>query len=423
MRVNIVMWNAVATWRWDLPEDDVCGICQVHFDGTCPTCKYPGDDCSILSGKCGHNFHMHCILQWIKQDSAKGQCPMCRQKFEWTEQTNDTSVDTTQEPPDVCHAPPGPASASQSQSPPAVSADDALAGAEPSPPAPQQSSQHQQQPSFTSLFTLVTSSNHPNTQRQTTHHPIVHYIFANDNPEILTAALAQHHREADDEQDNDDADPDSENAPTDRAIVLDVVPTAANTGGGGGIGFKVAWASSLSPDWAVVSARVSRMEGGDGGGHGDGTTGRSSPPGALMLKIEGVSVDRSSSSSVAAAAAAAAAAAVGKGSTPPEGGELLSSGSGTRQQQQQQHHRQQQHQQLQQPATEEYTGLLQDFEKRMGVLRRVVETGEERQRRVAAISGELLGEEDATTTAGGGAAVAAALPSHSAARDQQDAKD
>ncbi|KAI1433882.1 putative anaphase promoting complex subunit Apc11 [Xylaria sp. CBS 124048] len=91
MKVKIKKWNAVATWRWDLPEDDVCGICQVHFDGTCPTCKYPGDDCSlhaylhlfVVSGRCGHNFHMHCIMEWIKQDSAKGQCPMCRQKFEW----------------------------------------------------------------------------------------------------------------------------------------------------------------------------------------------------------------------------------------------------------------------------------------------------------------------------------------------------
>ncbi|PBP26765.1 hypothetical protein BUE80_DR002256 [Diplocarpon rosae] len=116
MKVKIKKWNGVATWRWDIPDDDVCGICQVHFDGTCPTCKYPGDDCSLLSGKCGHNFHMviranasisyrtdwwqHCIVEWIKQDSSKGQCPMCRQsrcreyieqqsakflsEFEWT---------------------------------------------------------------------------------------------------------------------------------------------------------------------------------------------------------------------------------------------------------------------------------------------------------------------------------------------------
>lgn len=75
MKVTIKEWNAVATWRWDIPEDDVCGICQVHFDGTCPSCKYPGDDCTLrtaslqphllgntdmrkVSGKCGHNFHM-----------------------------------------------------------------------------------------------------------------------------------------------------------------------------------------------------------------------------------------------------------------------------------------------------------------------------------------------------------------------------
>ncbi|TXC05197.1 hypothetical protein FocTR4_00001833 [Fusarium oxysporum f. sp. cubense] len=47
MKVTIKKWNTVATWRWDIPEDDVCGICQVHFDGTCPTCKYPGDDCNL----------------------------------------------------------------------------------------------------------------------------------------------------------------------------------------------------------------------------------------------------------------------------------------------------------------------------------------------------------------------------------------
>lgn len=47
MKVTIKEWNAVATWRWDMPEDEVCGICRVQFDGTCPTCKYPGDDCSL----------------------------------------------------------------------------------------------------------------------------------------------------------------------------------------------------------------------------------------------------------------------------------------------------------------------------------------------------------------------------------------
>lgn len=47
MKVTIKQWNAVASWRWDMPEDEVCGICRVQFDGTCPTCKYPGDDCTL----------------------------------------------------------------------------------------------------------------------------------------------------------------------------------------------------------------------------------------------------------------------------------------------------------------------------------------------------------------------------------------
>ena len=47
MKVTIKEWNAVATWRWDMPDDEVCGICRVQFDGTCPTCKFPGDDCSL----------------------------------------------------------------------------------------------------------------------------------------------------------------------------------------------------------------------------------------------------------------------------------------------------------------------------------------------------------------------------------------
>jgi len=47
MKVRIKKWNAVASWRWDVPEDDVCGICRVQFDGTCPNCRFPGDDCPL----------------------------------------------------------------------------------------------------------------------------------------------------------------------------------------------------------------------------------------------------------------------------------------------------------------------------------------------------------------------------------------
>ncbi|KAI2791948.1 hypothetical protein POX_b01977 [Penicillium oxalicum] len=47
MKVTLKEWNAVATWHWDMPEDEVCGISRVQFDGTCPTCKFPGDECAL----------------------------------------------------------------------------------------------------------------------------------------------------------------------------------------------------------------------------------------------------------------------------------------------------------------------------------------------------------------------------------------
>ncbi|KAG5929481.1 hypothetical protein E4U42_005746 [Claviceps africana] len=96
MKVTIKEWNTVATWRWDIPEDDVCGICQVHFDGTCPTCKYPGDDCSLLSGKCGHNFHMVSLqttLQHVRtaywNGSSRKLLVANAPSFEWVDQLND----------------------------------------------------------------------------------------------------------------------------------------------------------------------------------------------------------------------------------------------------------------------------------------------------------------------------------------------
>ena len=200
-----------------------------------------------------------------------------------------------------------------------------------------------QQSSFGPIFALLTSSTHP-AHRQTTHHPTIRYIFADDDAEVLTAALAQHHSRGGEELQSEDADVDG---PPERAIVLDMVPTAD------GNSFEVAWASSLSPDWAVVSAQVTRMEGVDGApaaGHGD-------RPGALLLKIDGVSVG-SPSASVP----------LGKTTTPEA--DLQSSGASA--------------QRLLQPqqAREGYSGLLSDFEKRMTVLRRVVEVGAERQRRL-----------------------------------------
>lgn len=54
MKVTVKHWHAVASWRWDTgnteedgEEGDVCGICRVPYEGCCPGCKMPGDDCPL----------------------------------------------------------------------------------------------------------------------------------------------------------------------------------------------------------------------------------------------------------------------------------------------------------------------------------------------------------------------------------------
>jgi len=104
MRVHIKHWSAVAQWHWNTgnndPDDegDVCGICRVPYEGCCPSCKMPGDDCPLSTcsfpctinhvslsfavwGECSHIFHMHCLLKWLGTAASKQQCPMDRRPW------------------------------------------------------------------------------------------------------------------------------------------------------------------------------------------------------------------------------------------------------------------------------------------------------------------------------------------------------
>ena len=111
MKVVVKHWHAVAQWRWDIGtaeqedadndnEGDVCGICRVPYEGCCPSCKVPGDDCPLSAfvlalhplrltecnrilvwGECTHVFHMHCLLKWIGTAASKQQCPMDRRTW------------------------------------------------------------------------------------------------------------------------------------------------------------------------------------------------------------------------------------------------------------------------------------------------------------------------------------------------------
>jgi anaphase-promoting complex subunit 11 len=121
MKVTVKAYHAVAAWKWDTSseshklfkfaspdndgyededdedDDEVCGICRQAFEGCCPDCKVPGDDCPLSKpletdgyvalsdhavwGECSHVFHMHCLLKWIDTESSKQQCPLDRRPW------------------------------------------------------------------------------------------------------------------------------------------------------------------------------------------------------------------------------------------------------------------------------------------------------------------------------------------------------
>ncbi|KAH6657113.1 hypothetical protein BKA67DRAFT_655404 [Truncatella angustata] len=207
--------------------------------------------------------------------------------------------------------------------------------------APASESQQPQTPPFQPIYTLVN-----NTSTRTTHHPQVHYIFSDDDPDVLTQALSQqHHANL-----NESA---SSPAPDQRAILLDL-----SQGKDGA--YNVSWASSLSPSWAVLDAQVTRISppSSDNGGNGDGIPSPNKKrPDRLMLRIEGVDGGSLASS--------------GELKLPSErSGHGSGSGSGS-------------HSGQKTTEVEDYNKLVAEFENRMTMLKKVVDTGEERRNKLS----------------------------------------
>ncbi|KAI0466148.1 hypothetical protein F4859DRAFT_333450 [Xylaria cf. heliscus] len=206
-------------------------------------------------------------------------------------------------------------------------------------------------PPFAPVFTLVN-----NASTRTTHHPHVQYVFSDDDPDILTQALADcEHINAD----QSDSDPTVAN----RAMILDLAP---NDDGG----YSVAWASSLSPSWAVLDAQLSQIsppssDAGHSSGSGGGDTGnnRNNRPDRLMLRIEGIETGASSSSSELR---------ISDEASRQRPGSASGSGSGQRERERERA-----------GEGDDYANTLDEFEKRMAALRKVVNAGEDRRKKLA----------------------------------------
>ena len=60
---------------------DMCLICQSLFAFPCAECEVKGitDACPTVRGRCGHEYHLHCIEKWVSRNPT---CPLCQDH--WT---------------------------------------------------------------------------------------------------------------------------------------------------------------------------------------------------------------------------------------------------------------------------------------------------------------------------------------------------
>lgn len=121
---------------------------------------------------------------------------------------------------------------------------------------------------FKPFFTLIeSSSSAADPSSENYHHPTVHYVFADDDPEILTAAALES-LDSNPEQ----ADNPSSTAENERFVILDLSPS----------GKEVVSATSLSPDWQALRISISPAPSWGGSSDGKGEAER-----GLMLRISG----------------------------------------------------------------------------------------------------------------------------------------
>ena len=76
-RFEVMKWNAVALWAWDIAVDK-CAICRNLIMSSCCECQYnnksgTSEDCTVARGVCNHVFHLHCISRWL---NTRNVCPL-----------------------------------------------------------------------------------------------------------------------------------------------------------------------------------------------------------------------------------------------------------------------------------------------------------------------------------------------------------
>ena len=82
-KVQLVFSKFTPTYisSWYDPDQPVCCICRGSFLDPCSECYVKGitDACPVATGRCGHQYHLHCIEKWITRSNT---CPLDGDKWE-----------------------------------------------------------------------------------------------------------------------------------------------------------------------------------------------------------------------------------------------------------------------------------------------------------------------------------------------------
>jgi anaphase-promoting complex subunit 11 len=74
----------LSTWCYNLQNNSDCTICRTNLNCNSIFAEEKGIDSYVVSGMCGHSFHIECIESWLKPTntfSSNSHCPICSAKW------------------------------------------------------------------------------------------------------------------------------------------------------------------------------------------------------------------------------------------------------------------------------------------------------------------------------------------------------
>mmetsp|Transcript_26546 Transcript_26546/g.62312 ORF Transcript_26546/g.62312 Transcript_26546/m.62312 type:complete len:116 (-) Transcript_26546:36-383(-) len=83
--LKIDEWRLVAMWSWDV-VNETCAVCRFPITDLCIECNAgshgANPECAIAWGGCSHQFHSHCIQNWLEK---RNTCPVDNNPWEWAQ--------------------------------------------------------------------------------------------------------------------------------------------------------------------------------------------------------------------------------------------------------------------------------------------------------------------------------------------------